>query len=240
VAGLIASTQKKPKDEVPEEIPEHLLQLPGLCGEIMQYVLDSAIMPQPLLAMATSLLLVGTAAGRFYISPSASGTNLYIICVAKTGSGKDHALKSVGKIMQASSLQSLVGPSEFMSSSGAYNYIAERPLSLCVMDEFGSIIKRINSKYARSFESEISKFFRMVWTSPSRSCASPPSIMRVPKPLRPAASPVGRRFPAIETASGYPAGWSHPSNVDLSSGAIQERAVLRCVARHFVEHHGER
>lgn len=138
---------------------------PGLVGDIARWIVATARRQQPELAIGAALAIVGTAAGRQFAGPTMSGTHLYILGLAPTGRGKDHALQQIARIMAASSLTQHLGPSEFISMPAVVNFLLRKPLSLCAMDEFGGFMKRINSRKASGFESSISKVLRTMWSS---------------------------------------------------------------------------
>lgn len=138
---------------------------PGLVGDIAHWIVVTSRRPQPELAIGAALAIVGTAAGRQFAGPTMSGTHLFILGLAPTGKGKDHALHAIGRIMAAAGLAQHIGPSEFISMPAVVNFLTRRPLSLCAMDEFGGFMKRINSKRASGFESAISKVIRTLWSS---------------------------------------------------------------------------
>lgn len=138
---------------------------PGLVGEIAGWITATARRPQPELALGAALAIVGTAAGRQFGGPTRSGTHLYVLGLAPTGTGKDHPLQSISRIMTAAKMAQHLGPSEFISMPAVVNFLTRRPLAVCPMDEFGAFMKRINSKRASGFEGAISKVIRTMWSS---------------------------------------------------------------------------
>lgn len=150
-------------DLTPHEIPEHLLNPPGLVGEIAQWITDTAIYPQPGLSLGAALTVVGTAAGRHIGGPTHSGTHLYIVGIARTGAGKNHPLIQIGTLLSASGMNAHVGPSQFISMPSVINFIKREPLSVCAMDEFGAFLKRVNNKRASGFEGAVSSILRQAW-----------------------------------------------------------------------------
>lgn len=146
---------------------------PGLVGDIAQWILDTARRQQPELAVGAALAIVGTVAGRQFCGPTRSGTHLYVLGLAPTGTGKDHPLQQIGRIMAAAKLSQHLGPSEFISMPAVVNFLLRKPLSICAMDEFGSFMKRINSKRASGFEGAISKVIRTMWSSSFAPYATP-------------------------------------------------------------------
>jgi hypothetical protein len=138
---------------------------PGLVGDIAKWIVATARRPQPELAIAAALVLVGTAAGRLFAGPTKSATHLYVLGLAPTAGGKDHPLQMIARIMmQTKPLENFLGPSEFISMPAVIKFIMRKALSLCAMDEFGSFMARINSKRASGFEQSIAKILRQMWS----------------------------------------------------------------------------
>lgn len=143
--------------------PEHLLKVPGLVGEIAEWITATAIYPQPALALGAALIIVGTAAGRLLGGPTRSGTHLYIVGLAASGAGKDHPLVAIPRVLIAAELKGHVGPSQFISMPAALNAIKRCPLLACPIDELGVFLKRINGRNSSSFERSISGILRTAW-----------------------------------------------------------------------------
>ncbi|HWW12419.1 MAG TPA: bifunctional DNA primase/polymerase [Brevundimonas sp.] len=156
------------------ELPRHLIDgCPGLVGYIAEYVTATARKPQPTLALATALTVVGTAAGRRYAGPTGAGTHLYIVMLAKSGAGKDHPLDMAARLLEAAEMGHHVGPSEFMSNQAVFKAVSRQPLLLSPMDELGSWLKKIGSRKAAGNENAITGVLRTLWGK---------SFSRVPVP----------------------------------------------------------
>lgn len=165
-----------------KEFPNKLLNPPGLVGAIADWITDTALYPQPALSLGAALTIVGTAAGRHIAGPNRCGTHLYVIALAPTGAGKNHPLTQIGIILTASNMHSHIGPSQFISMPSVINFLKREPLSICAMDEFGSFLKRTNSRRASGFEGAISGMLRTAWGSafaamPTPEWAQSPSVV---------------------------------------------------------------
>lgn len=172
--GTVSDAETGEVVEIPAPAPVVYTQFPaGLVGDIAQWIVDTARRPQPELAVGAALTIVGTVAGRQFCGPTRSGTHLYVLGLAPTGTGKDHPLQQIGRIMAAAKLSQHLGPSEFISMPAVVNFLQRKPLSVCPMDEFGSFMKRINSKRASGFEGAISKVIRTMWSSSFAPYATP-------------------------------------------------------------------
>lgn len=145
------------------EFPDALTHVPGLVGDIVDWICATARRPNRVLALGAALTLVGTAMGRFWSGPTLSSTVLYMLALAPSGVGKDHALQQIKRLLSAAKMTRTIGPDEFISMPAVIHFIEREPLSLCPMDEFGAFLKRINAKRASGFERGISKIMRSVW-----------------------------------------------------------------------------
>lgn len=166
--------------EIVEERPTHAKtasvaapQVPGLVGEIADWITATARRPQPILSLGAALAVVGTAVGRDIAGPTRSGTHLYVIGLAPTGAGKDHPLQQCATLLRAAGMGQHIGPSEFISMPAVINFLRRSPLSLCPQDEFGAFLKRVNGKKASSFEGGVLKILRTAWGSSFKTMMTP-------------------------------------------------------------------
>lgn len=155
------------------ELPDHLTRVPGLVGRITDWITDCALFPQRGLALGAALCVVGTAAGRHLAGPTKNGTHLYVVGLAPSGAGKDHALSQIAVILAAADMRSHIGPSQFISMPAVINFLCRAPLSVCAMDEFGAFLKRINNRRASGFEGAISGLLRTAWGSSFKAMPTP-------------------------------------------------------------------
>ena len=166
-------TPSLPSPIINAEIPPHIIKVPGLVGEIAQWISDTALYPQPALSLGAALTIVGTAAGRHIAGPTRSGTHLYVVGIARTGAGKNHPLSQITTILTAVGMASHVGPSQFISMPAVINFLVREPLSVCPMDEFGAFLKRVNNKRASGFEGAVSSVLRMAWGNSFTTMTTP-------------------------------------------------------------------
>lgn len=157
--------EQKTSTRAPWKSIEDPLKCPGLVGKIADWIVATADYPQPLLSIGAALSIVGTAAGRQLAGPTKSGTHLYIIGIAGTGCGKDHPLKSIGRILITSKLKHLIGAGQFTSESAVVNTVLRSPSSVCAMDEFGAFLARGKNRSASTHEQGISSMLRKLWGS---------------------------------------------------------------------------
>lgn len=153
-------------DEPPadDELPDHLTRVPGLVGEIVDWVCASNRKPNRVLALGTGLSVVGTLVGGGLAGPSSkNATHLYIACIAPSGAGKEYPKAACGLLLDACNAGALNGPSDFKSHSAVVSELKANPVMLCAVDELGVMLGRILSAKAKPHDSDISAILRELW-----------------------------------------------------------------------------
>jgi hypothetical protein len=166
-------TEAKPQAARQPEPLEAFTHVPGVVGDIVDWVVATARRPNRVLALGAAVAVVGTLIGRRVAGPTRSATHLYVIPVGPTGSGKQHLLEATMALMRGSDAHGHIGPGEFISMPAVLNFIARKPLALCAQDEYGAFLHRITSKKASGFELAISKILRTLWATSFAPMATP-------------------------------------------------------------------
>lgn len=125
------------------DIPQELLNPPGLVGDICRWMNDTAGCYQPVLALGASLVFCGALFGRKVKDESNGRTNIYGMGVGHSSAGKDHAAKCIARIIQAARCEGLLG-GEVTSDTAIEISLKESPSKLFVMDEVGHFLRTIN------------------------------------------------------------------------------------------------
>ena len=145
------SAPAEPEETVTYDVPdwpEYLLKPGGIVQEISDWILQTAQKPQPILALAAALSVVGTVLGRKVATPTGLRTNFYFVGVAGTSAGKDHARKCVKVLFQAAGLADMLGGEELASGQALLSRTANHPASLFQIDELGLMLKAVATKGA--------------------------------------------------------------------------------------------
>jgi hypothetical protein len=146
-----------------DELELYTCGVPGVVGEIIEWIVATARRPNRVMALAAAIPLVGTLIGRRVAGPTLSATHLYAVAVAPTGAGKQHPIDCVSALMIAAGAQEHLGPGTFMSASALCNFVCRRPLSLCCSDEFGAYLAKLNARGASGHEREVTRVMRSLW-----------------------------------------------------------------------------
>ncbi|WP_223425433.1 PriCT-2 domain-containing protein [Tateyamaria pelophila] len=146
--------------------PPPLSQLDGALAMMIEHILASAIRPQPWLAVGASLTALGTLMGRKVRTDSDLRSNLYVIGLAESGGGKDHARKAIKEMFAQAGFASHLGGERIASGAGLISALTRQPASLFQIDEFGKFMANVVDKHrAPKHLSEIWDLFTELATS---------------------------------------------------------------------------
>jgi hypothetical protein len=144
----------------PGPIPDELLRVPGFIDDVMQYTLATAPYPEPVLAFAGALTLQALLAGRKVRDEMDNRTNLYVLSLANSGVGKDHARKVNAKILYEVGLAECLGTS-FASGEGIEDRLFVQPATLFQVDEIDGLLLRVSQSKEARHEQIISILLQM-------------------------------------------------------------------------------
>jgi hypothetical protein len=149
-AGLLARVQAPAEPgPAPHQVVAPLPDLSGLDGALglfVSYILDTAIRPQPWLAVGAALAALGTLIGRRYRTASNLRANLYVVGMAASGGGKDHARNAIKEAFLAAGLAEHLGGNRIVSGAGLLAALHRQPASLFQIDEFGQFLATVVDK----------------------------------------------------------------------------------------------
>ncbi|WP_374308254.1 bifunctional DNA primase/polymerase [Methylocella sp.] len=156
---IVGETPPDPRDD---EMPDHLTRPGGLLDEIVEWIVASSEYPSRVLALSAAIAVLGTVIGRRVAGPTGSDTSIYALNVAPTGAGKSAPQQCAHSLISAVESK-LLGPSDFTSCYAIESHLADKPLSLCIMDEFGSFLAKVTHQRSNSYQQEITKVLRRAW-----------------------------------------------------------------------------
>ena len=126
---------------LPTPAPAYSLIIPdGLVGNLTDYMLTTARRPQPLLSLGASLCAIGALMGRQYRTESNLRSNLYVVGIADSGSGKNHAREIINEVFFEAGLAHHLGGNKIASGAGLLTALHRQPAILFQIDEFGMFL----------------------------------------------------------------------------------------------------
>jgi len=124
---------------------EQDLLAPGLIGEIVRHNLRTALYPQPELAFAAAISLLAVITGRKVTDERGTRTNIYVLGLAPSGSGKEHARKLNKEILIRAGGEKMLGPERVGSSAGLVAVVSDSPAVLFQLDEIGRLLQTMQN-----------------------------------------------------------------------------------------------
>lgn len=123
------------------EFPIELIDVPGIIGPMVQWMLATSSQRQPALCLASAITSIGALLGRRVRTPTNLRTNIYALGIGRTGCGKDASISRPVTLFAHSQLERLIGPGEWKSDSGLRAALIDHPSHVCFIDEFTKVLK---------------------------------------------------------------------------------------------------
>lgn len=129
----------------PGDFPEHLYDVPGFIGEATEWLRSQLWLEQRELPFLAAIAAQATMAARKLTDIRGNWTNLYLIGVAGSGTGKSSTLQRLEKVWTAAGIElaDIYGSNDWASDSGLLNEVEDNPAALYAIDEFGHVLKDI-------------------------------------------------------------------------------------------------
>jgi len=124
----------------PRPFPMHLVDGDDLLSRATQWIYKTARRPQPALALANTICMVGAVAGRRVENETKLRTNFYAVGIGGTSCGKEHSMQCTVELLEAAGLEKWIGPGGWKSGSAIVTSIHSHPMQLCNLDELGKIL----------------------------------------------------------------------------------------------------
>lgn len=148
-----------------ELLPDFLFNPPGLVGDVMRYILQTSIKPQPELALAAAFVACGALMGRKIQSETGLRTNVYFLSLIETGGGKEWPRQAIKKIFNSAEAGNRCEVEAVTSDSAIVNAIAACPSQVLLFDEFGRFLATTTSRNAGTHEIGIPTVLMKLYSS---------------------------------------------------------------------------
>lgn len=148
------------------EIPREWLRVPGFIGEVSEYILQTAPYPEPVLAFANALILQATLAARKMQTTTGLRSNLYILALADSATGKEHPRKVVSDLLCAFGLEDHLAHN-IGSAEGVEDRLRTQSTLLLQIDEISELVERLQSGDQRG--SNLQQMFLQLYSAANSS-----------------------------------------------------------------------
>lgn len=113
----------------------------GVLGDIVDYYNATSGNRQEGFAVQTALAVCSIILGRSFKTSIENYSPLYLLNVAKSGTGKEHGKTIIEKILHQSSLGYLIAGDGYTSAGAVFSTLLDRPKHISVIDEFGRYLE---------------------------------------------------------------------------------------------------
>lgn len=139
--------------------------MPGFIGDVIKYNLDTARRKQPILALAAAIALQSVLAARKVQDEYGNRTNLYIVGVAKSAGGKEHARQINKDVLYQSGNDNLCATEVVKDDHEMMCALKASPASLFQMD---GVQKNVRSLMNGLYSAANSEYKGKVYADTSR------------------------------------------------------------------------
>lgn len=164
---LARARKAAPAPQAAMAVSPDLMDVPGALRLFIDHCEQTAMSPQPFLALAAGICMVGALAGRRYRTTTDLRTNIYAVGVADSGAGKDHARKQILRCLYAANLPHYLGGSDVASGAGLRSAIQRHPSMLFQIDEFGDWLAGVLGEKASTHKKQIASMLKELYSSAS-------------------------------------------------------------------------
>lgn len=140
------------------------IKVGGMVGAIAEWITETAIKPQPELSLAAAISFVSMLKGHRVCGTTNLHPNLFILSLAKTGTGKEHPFNCISWLASALQMRGKLIGIPTSGSAIATGLKKANGCGLLPIDEFGRFIGGINNKNAQNFQTEIIDFMISIYS----------------------------------------------------------------------------
>jgi len=137
----------------------------GYLSTLSSWMTDSAMYPQAVLSIGNAIAALGALMGHRYQNEDGARTNMMVIGLAPSGSGKDHPIRCSQRMFNDCDLSKLIG-GQPASGPGVISTVKKSGgRKLLQIDEIGRILASINSERAAGYEKQILTELMMIFSA---------------------------------------------------------------------------
>lgn len=148
--------------ECSDTFPPELLEVPGFVGEVADWITTQNPRQNRVLSLVAALALQGQLIGRKVKTKDGQRSNLYMVCLAPSGGGKQAPIDCVQNVLSQSG-QSNAFEGRVSSDSAIASALVESPAILLIWDEVGRFLNHTKSTMGNSHLQAIQDTLLELW-----------------------------------------------------------------------------
>jgi hypothetical protein len=208
----------------PDRDLEPLTYVPGLVGDIVNWIVANARRPNRLLALAAALIVVATLIGRRCMGPTGNATHLYSMIITPASGGQEWLQEVITMLLEAAGAGSHVHSGEIASQGGLDDTLLTMPVGVIVIDEIHNFLGRLVSPKAGAWERSLIGQFNKLW---GKNFGRHETVAKVGKPSKIVRSPALSLFGA-STPGDF---WPLLQGTEVSNGFFSRLLVFESLIR---------
>jgi hypothetical protein len=135
------------EDDAPPSVD--LLRPPGFVGELAKWIASQCFFPREHLAVAAALNVVSSIAGMRYCDSTGITPNLFALCVAGSGTGKEAIQQAYAECLRAAGMSAALHGHIKSEQEIIRNFVRHQAAFYCI-DEFGMFLKTLVNSGGKS------------------------------------------------------------------------------------------
>lgn len=164
------------------------------CNKLFNHMIHMEQKVHPYAIKAAFATLIGALMARWVYSPTGTSTALYMLVIAKTGSGKNVALSTVEQIFESLDMNEILVASQISSVGALDDLFFESPVVVNIVDEFGDVLSGMRRGNQKQLATAMKKVYSSTINSRYRFGKYSSSGGKVKKEER---SPIERPYYAV-------------------------------------------
>ncbi|MBC3540642.1 toprim domain-containing protein [Rufibacter sediminis] len=115
---------------------ENSLRPSGILGELVSYYHATSGNYQPGFAIQSAIAIASIVCARNFETNMANRASLFMMCLGKSATGKEHIKRTIERVLDACGLEHLVSGGGYTSSGAVFSEFLAKPRHITVVDEF--------------------------------------------------------------------------------------------------------
>jgi hypothetical protein len=145
--------------------PNDLTRVPGVVGQMVDWLEESARRPSRPFALGAALAVGGTLLGHTVLGVEDVATHLNVALLGPTARGKGHIISTSKKLLTSAGADCRIGPGDFGSSTAfVETLVAKEGVFLSLMDEFGDILHRMAKPTTAGWETDLLRALKAIFS----------------------------------------------------------------------------
>ena len=162
---VIKSEDCTPPAPIPKRrMPSEVFNVGGIIGRMLEHNARTSLGPMPEIALGGALALMSVITGHKVKDFRNLRTNLYVICLAPSGAGKDDSRKANKRILLKLGHHNMVAPTKIKSSAGMVSALVKNNPSLFQLDELSQVLRTMRDPDRNPHMSDVLTVLLEAWS----------------------------------------------------------------------------